>query len=272
MARGETYEEFTAKFEPKRTTDDCYTPPRVFDAVLSWACREYGIDPDRVVRPFYPGGDYESACYPDGCCVLDNPPFSILSKIVAFYQDRGVGFFLFAPTLTCMGIRRCGKVVAGASVTYENGARVNTSFVTNLDRFEMRSAPALRTAIEEAQADGAPTLPKYEYPAEVVTAPMLARYSKYDIDFAVEPTECEFIRALDMQREMGKGIYGSGYLIGGDALARRADADRLAAMRGGDGHEVAPLRKGVGHGSAPGAEPVTFELSGREREIVGRLR
>lgn len=29
MARGETYEEFTAKFEPKRTTDDCYTPPRL---------------------------------------------------------------------------------------------------------------------------------------------------------------------------------------------------------------------------------------------------
>ena len=31
MARGETYEEFTAKFEPKRTTDDCYTPPEVYD-------------------------------------------------------------------------------------------------------------------------------------------------------------------------------------------------------------------------------------------------
>ena len=105
--------------------------------------------------------------------------------------------------------------------------------LANLDRFEMRSAPALRVAIEEAQADGAPTMPKYDYPAEVVTAPMLARYSKYGIDFAVESRECEFIRALDMQREMGKGIYGSGYLIGGDALARRAEADRLAAMRGG---------------------------------------
>lgn len=255
MAIGETYEEFTRKFEPKKTTDDCYTPPEVFDAVLSWACREYGIDPERVVRPFYPGGDYERAEYPDGCCVLDNPPFSILSKIVAFYQDRGVGFFLFAPTLTCMGIRRCSKVVTGANVTYENGAKVNTSFVTNLDRFEMRSAPALRTAVEEAQAHGVQAMPKYDYPAEVVTAPMLARYSKYGIDFAVEPRECKFIRALDMQREMGKGIYGSGYLIGGDAARRRAEADDLAMRRGG-----------------ADAEPVTvWPLSARERALASRL-
>lgn len=119
----------------------------------------------------------------------------------------------------------------------------------------MRGAPALRTAVEEAQADGAPTMPKYDYPAEVVTAPMLARYSKYGIDFAVESRECEFIRALDMQREMGKGIYGSGYLIGGDALARRAEADRLAAMRGGA--DVKP--------------PTAWPLSARERATVSRL-
>lgn len=28
MAYGETYEEFVEKFKPKKTTDDCYTPPR----------------------------------------------------------------------------------------------------------------------------------------------------------------------------------------------------------------------------------------------------
>ena len=80
---------------------------------------------------------------------VDNPPFSILSKIVAFYADHGIGFFLFAPTLTCMGIQRCSKVVAGAAVVYENGASVNTSFVTNLDPMLARSAPELRAAIDE---------------------------------------------------------------------------------------------------------------------------
>lgn len=144
MARGETYEEFTAKFEPKRTTDDCYTPPEVYDCVLRWAHREYGFDLAKVARPFYPGGDYEREEYPEGCTVVDNPPFSILSKIVKHYQERGVGFFLFAPTLTCMGIRNCCKVVVGAGVTYANGASVNTSFVTNLDASQARSAPELR--------------------------------------------------------------------------------------------------------------------------------
>ena len=140
MARGETYEEFTAKFEPKRTTDDCYTPPEVYDCVLRWAHREYGFDLAKVARPFYPGGDYEREEYPQGCTVVDNPPFSILSKIVKHYQERGVGFFLFAPTLTCMGIRNCCKVVTGVGVTYANGASVNTSFVTNLDPDQARSA------------------------------------------------------------------------------------------------------------------------------------
>lgn len=38
MAQGETYEEFVAKFEQARdkpkTTDDCYTPPETYAAIL----------------------------------------------------------------------------------------------------------------------------------------------------------------------------------------------------------------------------------------------
>ena len=37
------YEGFVAKFQPKKTTDDCYTPPAVYEAVKAWACRRYGI-------------------------------------------------------------------------------------------------------------------------------------------------------------------------------------------------------------------------------------
>ena len=33
MAQGETYEQFVDKFKPKKTTDDCMTPPLVYDAV-----------------------------------------------------------------------------------------------------------------------------------------------------------------------------------------------------------------------------------------------
>ena len=48
MAAGETYEEFVEKFKPKKTTDDCYTPPSVYAVIKDWACKEYGIDPDAV--------------------------------------------------------------------------------------------------------------------------------------------------------------------------------------------------------------------------------
>lgn len=98
--RGETYDEFVDKFKPKKTTDDCYTPPLVYDAVKCWTCKEYSIDPETIVRPFYPGGDYEHFYYPEGCTVLDNPPFSILAKICSFYLDKGIRFFLFSPALT----------------------------------------------------------------------------------------------------------------------------------------------------------------------------
>lgn len=126
-----------------------------------------------------------------------------------------------------MGIRNCCKVVTGVGVTYANGASVNTSFVTNLDPAQARSAPDLRSeldaAIERLRREKAKALPKYEYPDEVLTAPMLARYSKYGIDFRVGPQECSFTRALDAQRVQNKAIYGSGYLI-----SERAAAERFA--------------------------------------------
>lgn len=44
MAHNESYEEFVDKFKPKLTTDDCYTPPAVYEAVADWAASEYGAD------------------------------------------------------------------------------------------------------------------------------------------------------------------------------------------------------------------------------------
>lgn len=70
------YGAFVEKFKPKKTTDDCYTPPAVYETIKDWACREYDIDPSKVVRPFYPGGDYERFDYSGGAVVVDNPPFS----------------------------------------------------------------------------------------------------------------------------------------------------------------------------------------------------
>ena len=83
-----------------KTTDDCYTPPNIYEAVVDWCEKEYSIDRTKIVRPFYPGGDYEHYPYKEDSVVIDNPPFSILSKIVRFYNENNIKYFLFAPTLT----------------------------------------------------------------------------------------------------------------------------------------------------------------------------
>ena len=205
------YQDFVDKFKPKSTTDDCFTPEPVYNAVRDWACAEYGIEPGSIVRPFYPGGDYERFEYPDGCTVLDNPPFSILAQIIDFYLERGVRFLLFAPFLTLFG---CGNrdvtfIPANCQVTYDNGAVVNTGFITNLDADNrIVSSKALRDAVRDAggaqrRADVFQR-PHFELPANAVNA---ARF-RHGSDIRIPKDQCSFTRALDSQKEQGKALFG----------------------------------------------------------------
>lgn len=82
------YKAFVDKFKTKKTTDDCYTPENIYNAVRDWVCREYGIDPADIVRPFWPGGDYERFPYTEKSVVVDNPPFSIVSKICSNIENE----------------------------------------------------------------------------------------------------------------------------------------------------------------------------------------
>lgn len=155
MAAGETYEEFVEKFKPRRTTDDCLTPPAIYDAVAAYVERHYSLDRGRFVRPFWPGGDYERFNYPEGAVVVDNPPFSMLARIIRFYAARDINYFLFSNGLTALSgaALECGAVIfPGLSLTYENGARVNTAFATNLEPARrVRSAGDLRAALLAVQ-------------------------------------------------------------------------------------------------------------------------
>ena len=227
----EEYNEFLEKFEIKKTTDDCYTPDGVYNAVADWVASEYKVNKKDFIRPFYPGGDYQNEEYPQKCVVVDNPPFSILSEIIRFYSEKKIKFFLFAPTLTLFGSGRDCEVCyipLTAAVTYENGAVVNTSFVTNLDDAKVRAIPELQKAVEKAADEFRKELkrefPKYSYPNEVITATGIGQFSKYDVPFVVYPNECERITALDSQKEMDKAIYGGGFLISEKAAAEKAAA------------------------------------------------
>lgn len=251
--KSKTYEEFVNKFKHKLTTDDCYTPPVVYEAVKSWACNEYGIDPDSIVRPFWPGGDYEHFDYPDGCTVLDNPPFSILSKICRFYAEHGIKFFLFAPAFVIASSNYnagAKSIACGVGVEYANGAVVNTSFLTNCNGDVVaRTAPTLFDAVNAAvkanNENVKRELPKYVYPDNVITAAMLNKYAKYGIDFSIRRGECVLVSRLDSQVGRKKTIYGRGLLVSDAKAAEKAAAEKAAA-------EV-------------------WTLSERERAIIGTL-
>lgn len=210
------YNKFLEKFETKKTTDDCYTPDEVYDVVLNWVRQEYDIpESAEIIRPFYPGGDYENEEYPEGCIVVDNPPFSILSEIKRFYQDRGIDFFMFCPSLTGLASKIDGVcfVAVDASVTYENGAVVNTSFCTNLeDGIVARTAPDLNRLVCDADARcyGTPheQKPTRVYPPYVMTSANLIRLSKYGVEYKVSERESAFVRELDSCK-----LYGGGLLL-----------------------------------------------------------
>ena len=259
LSEDEDYLEFLDKFKAKKTTDDCYTPAVVYEAVAKWVENEYKVSRKDFVRPFYPGGDYKAEKYPKGCIVVDNPPFSILAEILVFYREAGVRFFLFAPTLTLFSSSSSSSSSAlpcGASVIYENGASVNTSFLTNLEdkAVRFRSCPDLYKAVQAASDEYAKELhkdlPKYTYPDNVVTAAFVARLSKYSIPFSVSVGESCAVSALDSQKESGKAIYGKGYLVGEKAAAEKAAAEKAAAEK---------------------AAATRWQLSEREKAIIAKL-
>ena len=262
MANGETYGEFVEKFKPKLTTDDCYTPPIVYDAVADWVASEYKLNRSRFVRPFYPGGDYEAFDYSGGAVVVDNPPFSILAQIVKYYTAHSIPFFLFAPALTLFRYGDfCTVLACDAPITYENGAQVNTSFVTNLEPHEIRarSAPSLNQVVDAAnranKAETTRTMPKYVYPKSVITAAQLQKYSMRGIDFSIPRAESVRISGLDSQKQYKKAIYGCWLLLSEKLTEDREKADREKADR-----EKADREKAT-----------VWTLSEREQDIVKRL-
>ena len=185
-----------------------------------------------------------------------------MAEIIDYYNEHGIKFFLFAPHLTIFSSssRSCSCVICGVAITYENGANVSTSFVTNLEECAFRSSPKLYNTVKTANDKNLKSmrkeLPKYSYPLNVVTSPMLTNFSRYGIDFEVAKDECFFIRQLDSQKEVKKGLFGSGYLISERKKAEREKAEREKAER-----EKAEREK-----------VDVWELSEREIEIIKSLK
>ena len=261
----EDYDGFVEKFKPKKTTDDCYTPPEIYDVIADYVSERFGIDRADMVRPFYPGGDFESFDYPEGCCVVDNPPFSILQRIKRFYIDNGIKFFIFAPSLTCFSgtlTTQLTHIICDASITYENGAVVRTAFVTNMGGdIVAESCPELGDRIsekmDEIKARTTKKLPKYEYPDHVLTSAKLGWMACHHTPFKVMRGDCIRISKMDANP---RGIFGGGLLLSERAAAERAAAERAAAERAA-----------AERAAAERAAANKWQLSERERAMVAML-
>ena len=251
-AEGDEYAAFVKKFKPKKTTDDCYTPPEVYDAVVGWLRSEGLIDDTTpIVRPFYPGGDYQRAAYPPGCVVVDNPPFSIYAQIVRWYLAHGIRFMLFGPqlTLSVFGADACFMPIS-ANITYENSAVVNTGFVTNLiPGVRLWTAPTLRAAIM-AVVPTPRTITKNTYPDNVITCANAGKIASRGVDLRINADECRCVHNVDMLKAAGRKLFGDGWILSTNAAAERAAAERAAAER---------------------AVSTTVQLSEREWAIVAEL-
>ena len=203
----------------------------MYEAVLGWAREHLDIGDRPVVRPFYPGGDFEHFDYPDNCVVIDNPPFSIFSKICNWYVERGIPFLLFAPAMSSIK-QNVTHIGVSCTITYENGANVNTAFVTNMmGDLICTTAPDLHKSVKKANDDNLKqskkTLAKLSFPDCVLRATTLQTMSLAGVEFCVRREQgcvvgqsCEnkkrrvrkFYPAIrySYSREVGSGEVGSG--------------------------------------------------------------
>ena len=105
------------------------------------------------------------------------------------------------------------------------------------------SAPDLGKRIKEAQekakGNGSVSLPRYEYPPEVLTSSMLGYLSTHGVEFKVMRDEVSPVplSALASQKAVGKAIFGKGWLISEKKAAEKiivwelSEAEREAVRR-----------------------------------------
>ena len=261
------YDSFVAKFQDNgpKTTDDTYTPRDIYESVLRYVGEMCDLSDKVILRPFYPGGDYENAEYPENGVVIDNPPFSLLMKIVAFYTSRNIPFFLFGPGLT-MGncCKYCSVIVVSEQIMFENGAKVHCNFASNMFGDVMvMTAPKLDEYFRNCKSQVKPNpVAKIGYPAHVLSIGMMQQICKGGVDFVVRSNECEILKSLDRLGTNAHkgGLYGHHFLLNSKKAAEKEQARTASRLASEKAKEEAALKN-----------TDFIELSDRERKIIEKL-
>jgi hypothetical protein len=261
------YESFLAKFsENPKTTDDCFTPRDVFEAVVQYVGTVVDLSDKQILRPFFPGGDYVNAVYPENGIVIDNPPFSIFTDIIKFYTARRIPFFLFGQGKTIMCcVKYCTAVIVTDLLTYENGARIYTNFASNLfgDTIIM-TAPKLNDLIFSCPSQNVKAnLASYNYPPELLSFSQMQTICRGGVEFSVKRDECQIVKNLDNHP---KQLFVEHILLS-SAKAEEKESAKTLAQEQAKALAQERERQRAERAGMTGVIP----LSPRERRIVERL-
>lgn len=203
------------------STDECYTPPAVYDTVLDYAIKRYQLKGKHIVRPFIPGGDYQKYVYAKNDVVVDNPPFSMTTKITKWYIDHNIPFFLFINCLYGVSLSRGlhGKatvIVTDAPVSFYNKGsekRIKLGFVTNLEpkniiiRGDVTLTNRLNGLVKKK------SFKRFHYPANFLKNNDILSALQRNVELKLTTDNCLFEDNLDYHKAQQVKVFGGGYLV-----------------------------------------------------------
>lgn len=170
-------------------------------------------------------------------------------------------------------------IPADGDITYENGATVNTGFITNIEkRYILQTIPELTKLVKEAnkqnkQEQAKPINLKYRYPSYVVTAALVGTWAGLGVEFHIEKGNGYRISGLDSQKEFGKAIFGGGFLLSEKAKAEaekaKAEAEKAKALEAAKALGADHTEAGIEIDEKTGE--IIWQLSEREMKIVRSL-
>ena len=139
--------------------------------------------------------------------VVDNPPFSILAEIIDYYLDNNIKFFLFAPGLTCFNYlaknRKICILPIDVTITYDNGAIVDTGFITNLENNAININAELYKLIKNCYEDKSKRKVKHSH--DYICIGNCNKLAKRGINFKIKSFK-ELVRKKDNYEIFGGGV------------------------------------------------------------------
>lgn len=220
------------------TLDECYTPPAVYDTVLDYAVERYNLQDKHIVRPFIPGGDYQKYVYDKNDVVVDNPPFSITTKITKWYINHGIPFFLFVNALYGVSLSRGlhGKatvIVTNANVSFDNKGtekRIKLGFVTNLEpkNIILRGDATLTNRLNGLIKKK--SFKRFHYPENFLKNNDILAALQRNVELKLTTDNCLFEDNLDYHKAQMHAksqpvkVFGGGYLVNDQLYTKFKDS------------------------------------------------